>query len=562
MEKHKINLDRPEISSEEIKAKQNFDQIIKNYHVTPKSFLQKGWFWGTVGLASIAAVTVFTFTSLNSSEVEEGKEKQITSGNSESLPPDTPCIKPPKEENQQQFQIFKIDPKKENRLTTSEGSVITIPENAFKDADGNLIQNEIEIKIREFYTKEDLFLSGIPMTYDSSGTQYSLETGGMIELRGLSNGEEIKNLDKAMKIELATISADDNFNLYYLDENNSKWDYLKPLKSEEIALENLETPEVYKKKVQEIQNQIKETKIEIAQVEKTKPLKPRKLDESKFSFDIDANKSQFPELADFKNVIFEVGDENKGFSDEVYSKTWEDLQLKKLNNKYQVVLKKGSHIEKYIVYPALTGAEYTKAKSQFDKKFQVYDQKLNAKKVQLDQYQKDYEYNKKKWEQAVAYSQKKEYQHNELAGKYVNQSGISISKSNDKVTRIFEAKEFGVFNCDRKINFPSAQKVMALFIREDGSRIRNLHNVTLVSDKKNSIFQYSKQELARFGYNPRHENRIWMVDEKGDIYACGNDEFKKIDKKAGQHQFVMKKLPNFETVDEFKLLTLSTPVES
>ena len=89
-----------------------------------------------------------------------------------------------------------------------------------------------------------------------------------------------------------------------------------------------------------------------------------------------------------------------------------------------------------------------------------------------------------------------------------------------------------------------------------------MNNVNLISDKKNSIFNYAKTDLVKFGYNPKHENRIWLVDEKGDIYACGNDEFRKIDRSAGQHVFVMKKLPKFETVDQFKLLTISTEVES
>lgn len=562
MEKHKINLDRKKVSSEEIKAKQNFDQVLKNHHVTPKSFLQKGWFWGTVGLASVAAVSILTFTSLNSADENPTQEKKLTSGKLEELPPDTPCIKPPKEENQQEFQIFKIDPNQENTITTAEGTVITIPENSFEDSDGHIISDEVEIKIREFYSKEDLFLAGIPMGYDSISTKYSLETGGMLEMRGVHNGEDLKKTIKPVTVELATISSDENFNLYYLNEEANKWDYLRPLTSKQMDFENLENPAFYAENSKVISKKIEQVKSEINTIEKTIPLKPRKLDDSKYSFDIDANKSQFPELASFKNVIFEVGQENKGFSDEVYSKTWEDLKLKKLNNKYQVVLTKGSLVEKYIVYPALTGNEYKRAKSEFDKKFKEYDQRVGEKKEKLNDFQKEYELNKKKWEKAIAISKKKEFVHNVSNGKYSKSTASLIHEANEKVLRIFETKEFGVFNCDRKVKYPAAQKVMAHFVREDGTPILNLQNVNLVSDKKNSVFQYNESDLAKFGYNPKHENRIWLVDEKGDIYACGNDEFTRIDKKLGQHNFVMKKLPNFGTVDEFKLLTISTPIES
>ncbi|MEZ4938182.1 MAG: hypothetical protein R2799_11375 [Crocinitomicaceae bacterium] len=407
MEKFNVNLDRPKVSSEEIKAKQNFDQVLKNYHVTPKSFFQKGWFWGTVGLATVAAVTVFTFTSIKSNGDKEAKEKPLTANNSSELPADTPCIKPPKEGDVQQYQIFRIDPKQENKLNTTSGSVITIPANSFSDDNGQLITEEIEIQIREFYDKEDVFLSGIPMHYDSSGTKYSLETAGMIEIRGFHQGKQLSKSENAMEIQLKTINCDEDFNLYALNENANRWDYIQPLKGDQITEESLEKPEVYEQKSKVLNQKIQETKAEIVTIDKTKPLEPRKLDESKYSFNINANKTQFPELAQLRNVIFEVGDENKGFTDEVYNKTWEDLRLQRLGDKYQVILTKGDHKEEYIVYPALKGKDYQNAKVEFNAKFKIYETKKHQKIDELKSYEKEYELNKKKWEQAVAYSQKR-----------------------------------------------------------------------------------------------------------------------------------------------------------
>ncbi|MEZ4938181.1 MAG: hypothetical protein R2799_11370 [Crocinitomicaceae bacterium] len=157
---------------------------------------------------------------------------------------------------------------------------------------------------------------------------------------------------------------------------------------------------------------------------------------------------------------------------------------------------------------------------------------------------------------------KTELTHNQKNNKVLNVPNTSIHKVYEEGLRVFEVEEFGVYNCDRKVNYPSGEKIMASFIREDGSAIRNLHGVNLISNKKNSIFKYAKDELAQFKYNPSHENRIWMVDEKGEIYACGNDEFNKVDKKSGQHQFVMKKISKFNTVAEFKEMTRSIPISS
>jgi len=253
-------------------------------------------------------------------------------------------------------------------------------------------------------------------------------------------------------------------------------------------------------------------------------------------------------------VIFEVGDENKGFSSKVYDQTWDDLKLIKLKNKYQVKLTKGSHVEKYIVYPRLTGKDYAQALTKFEGKFKVYSEKKSSKEKELKNYEKEYQRNLKKWEKAVNYSKKQEFKHNTK-----NHPAITykeISKNQEKLNRIFETKKMGVFNCDRATKYPSASKVTALFIREDGSKMKNLHNVNLVSSNRNSVYRYFKHDLATFGFNPRHSNSIWMIDELGELYACGNSEFKSIQRKDELHVFKMKKIGNFDTVEEFnKLIT-------
>lgn len=557
MEKHKVNLDRPNISSEEIKAKQNFDQIIKNYHVTPKSFLQKGWFWGTVGLASVAAITVFSFTSIKSADAEK-ENKVVQTTDSSQLPPDTPCIKAPVEGKEQKFQSFKIDPSQDNKITTDAGSVINIPANSFKDEKGNLVTNQIDIQIREFYDKEDVFLSGIPMAYDSANTQYSLETAGMIEIRSFNENLEIKNLENEMTIDLATNNSDDNFNLYYLNEDKKNWEFEKPLKINNDQIdENLEAPSVYEEKCEDLEKKIKIVNSEISKIQKTKPLEPRKVNPKNFTFDIDANKRHFPELASFKNVIFEVGAENKGFSDKVYEQTWEDVKLSKSGDKYKIQLVKGSHVESYIVYPALQGAEYNKAKAEFDQKFNSYSKVLNEKKVEKQNFEEEYQYNKRKWQKAVEIAERVEYKEKAKVAPAPNVKYSEINKKQSNISRLFRTRRTGVFNCDRPLKYPTQSKIMASFQREDGSKIKNLHNVNLVTEKQNTLFRYDRNRLNQFGYNANHMNRIWLVDEEGDIYACGNEEFNKINKKEGMHIFTMKKVPEFETIEEFRILTMS-----
>ncbi len=64
MNKIKINVDRPKISSKEIKSKMNFEEILANHQLMVKPFYKSPWFFGTTGLAtvSIIATSIYSFS--------------------------------------------------------------------------------------------------------------------------------------------------------------------------------------------------------------------------------------------------------------------------------------------------------------------------------------------------------------------------------------------------------------------------------------------------------------------------------------------------------------------
>lgn len=73
MEKINSILDREPISSEQIRSKQDFNQIMKEVKLTKQPFYKTGWFYGTTGLASIAAIV--GVSSLMLSDNVEAQEK-------------------------------------------------------------------------------------------------------------------------------------------------------------------------------------------------------------------------------------------------------------------------------------------------------------------------------------------------------------------------------------------------------------------------------------------------------------------------------------------------------
>lgn len=56
MKDRKINVDRPQLKSEEILGRRNFEEVVRNHQAMTKPFYKQNWFIGTTGLASLGLI--------------------------------------------------------------------------------------------------------------------------------------------------------------------------------------------------------------------------------------------------------------------------------------------------------------------------------------------------------------------------------------------------------------------------------------------------------------------------------------------------------------------------
>src|ERR1043166_3888724 len=238
--KRKININRPEISSQEIAKRKDFDSVLKQANVGGnggggKPFFRKPWFLSGAVVAIVAIVATVLITNNNKNNdqnVVADNQQQAT--NNEQLVEEfykteeaKPCINPPVPGLNVPYESFRITSEKGGVINFKTGSVITIPKNAFTDATGNPIKGEVEVRYREFHDAADFFVSGIPMTYDSAGTRYQFESAGMVEMLAFQDGKQV-NMAKGKKvdIQLASAQSGNEYNLYKLDTNINNWSCL------------------------------------------------------------------------------------------------------------------------------------------------------------------------------------------------------------------------------------------------------------------------------------------------------------------------------------------------
>ena len=131
-------------------------------------------------------------------------------------------IEAPLSNNTLAFDLYAYKQDTSMVIATSKGTVIKIDPNTFRYANGAIVYNQIQVKVREMHTANDILKSGIPMSIDGARNNF-LQSGGMLEIRAFDNNEELKIADgKSIGIELANFSPANGFSLYYL-QGNENW---------------------------------------------------------------------------------------------------------------------------------------------------------------------------------------------------------------------------------------------------------------------------------------------------------------------------------------------------
>jgi hypothetical protein len=138
-----------------------------------------------------------------------------------------PFISPPFSALNQSYTNFAFDAESGDTLLFTSGSRIIVPPDIWVDSTGNKITGKINLKYREFSDAGDVFLAGIPLSYDTAGRKENLVTAGMFEVRSFKDSTEIFIADdKSLTVQMASNEANANYNFYFLDEEAKNWEYI------------------------------------------------------------------------------------------------------------------------------------------------------------------------------------------------------------------------------------------------------------------------------------------------------------------------------------------------
>lgn len=580
-----FNIDRPKVSDEEIQKHKNFDQLVKEFkrQSIQKAKLDKSWWKDkkvryTSVIAGTAVICTITYFALfNSSQKQNTNDKIITQkeqGAGNNKQDARLFVQPPSQKLAIPYSTYKINNSNGGEINHLTSSKIKVPKNSFVDKNGKDVIGDVTIEYREFHDKGDIISSGIPMNYDRSGIKLNLESAGMFDIKGSQNGEAVFiKQGSRVNVELASANNENRFNQYFLDTIEKNWTYLKKdelLKSPKINTtsgnehhsaikpEDKQKLEILKRQVLVIiPKRIDSVKVvyttKVAQLPKTKePAKPSQ-PTGKPTFYIDGSQDEFPELAAFDKVIFEVGDENSNYTKSMHDVTWSDVKVSEGPQKgknYLLTLTYRSRVEKLVVYPVLSGADFEKAQKKYQQKFSEY-KALSENRVA----------NEKKF-MAEMEAKQKVYlaeidKNNRLIVELSRQRDLNNLNNNfngmnnaTRAMRVFSVSRFGIYNSDCPHAIPDSNIMAPQFVLNDNGKVISPDLIYLVDHTGNMVYTFSNTNLTKISFNPASVNSF-VVFVRNKMYLCGKNSFA-----AGlnkDNKFAMTELPeSADNLPDFK----------
>lgn len=567
----KFNLNRPAVPDEEINSHKDFGELVKKFKAESiKKARNDIWFskskkiaYSSViaGITVICTVSYFTLFKKHTPKQQSNDTiitSQKNSDNNSKVKSNKAFIAPPISKLNVPYTSYKVKAEQGAEIKHSTQSKISIPKNAFVNKQGQDIVGDVEIQYREFHNQADIIASGIPMAYDSAGIKSTLESAGMFDIKGFKDGEPIYiNPKKIITVELASNNATDKFNQYVLDTVAKNWVYMKhdvlgtekTIKTKEKEGTNFKTQQL-QKQLDAIPPKIEAEKVvytkKVNQLPKTtQPLKPVKSTEGRPKFELDVNYKEFPELEAFKNAVFEVGAENKNYTSKLSDITWSSAEISEGPQKgknYLLTLKLRERIENLVVYPALTGANYDKAISSYEKKFGEYKNLVTKREADEKKLKEEFEAK----QQAYLAEQKKLNEElvreriklrKEEDKQYAEQ--FSTMGKQERIMRTFRVSNFACFNSDYPTSMPEGASLNPTYVINKGASFITPTNTFLICHTKNIVYNFNGHEAMT--YNP-HENYSLCVLANGKMYTCSKELFASVVKEK-QQKFPLLELP-------------------
>lgn len=506
--KRNVQYDRQKPGSDEILSRRNFDALLEQYQQQPGKVVNlpssRRYLWVAAAAAAVALLAVVFFYSDESTEKAKGNQQIANNPSSakDSVVNYTAAALPAPV-----YKTLRANASVQTVVEAGNGVRITLPANSLADASGAPVSGEVELRYRRLADPVDLFLSDIPMSVNSNNTE-AYESAEMVEMLAFQNGKPLA-LRKGQMIDVE-LPAATGFSTYSLETATASWIPVQTSENtttapgELLPIEALTASRRAEYDALLEQQRIEEYRI-TAPLLPALPAEPKAANPKKNRFNVDFNAGEFPEMADWKNVVFEVDESARRFDAAVYAVQWEDVKLSRSTQegRYQIRLTKGQRVEKIDVYPVLEGESLKAAQDEFNTAVEKRRQILDNQQSQLNTLRARIAEKCNALRRADASPQ---------------QATAATAKKS------FRSGHLGIFATLRKIAWPASVRTNTLSLTSESGTAINATRIVHVQQGTNSIFKWTPSQASGFSYNGDVKNQLWVVAD-GKLWAAPADAF-------------------------------------
>lgn len=333
------------------------------------------------------------------------------------------------------------------------GTTIKFPKSAFVDKKGNPIKDIVQIEFEEFHKTSEIFLSGINMMFDQNGQEQPFESAGMFKIEGKCKGQEIEVAeDKKLRIDLASLQKEDGYDFFVMNEESGKWTMINSAPVNKDTSSYLFNTELNKNK--------KASEILVNNL-------PDIADPNAAVIDLEIDYNLYPQLKNFYGIAWQIVDKSND-TERWINGDWDEVKL------------------------ISTGDGINDFQLNF-KKYQV-NSTVAVKPVVSEEV-------KRKMELQYAAAKKEQ----ELLLLAQNQNRFETFNNQNKFIRSLQINGFGIYNCDRVIQYEAPVVINAKF--KLGGNDLQKQTFYLLSNDNSSVSQYYNQ----FKFDNNRENRLVFI---------------------------------------------------
>lgn len=525
MSKFKIKTDKQPLTESDIANNMNFDKFYSGYSAAGKaSWLTKGMKTFLGGATATVVVVTATFMIYKSIKHQDSSAAQA-------------FINPPSPELNSTADNFLVDNSKDTTIVYKTGSVIYVPANAFKTKDGKDANKKVKVCYREFHDQVDQIFSGIPMNYDSAGIIRPFESAGMFEVLAFEDDSIPVYLKdgKTLKVNLMSQNDENKFNVYYLDTVAKKWEFKE------------HQTRVHKEELDKLSKEKEEFLAKHNLLDPAKLITPRKANISLNNFTIDYDKEEFPELAVYDGIKFEVNANDPNYTNEFTKTVWEDVFISRHpdGKNYILTFKINKQSTSIAANPVFDEKNFEVAMKEYEKIRLHHSKIVKVKADSLNRLETD----------AEAHLMRSNYKNDRFEA-YVQAGSIY---------RSIVVGVTGIWNFDRPVNNSqiyarsmntfqnqdpnyygertSEGLPTAFFVsKETGQRI-SLRGIYFIRRAVNATFPVAAADLTRFPVTVVNGSDILIVIANNfKVYFLKDDELKNTNISGKEITFIVKEI--------------------